>query len=280
MPHDSDLRCLGPHLHTLCAHNPSPMTGAGTQSYFIGQHELLLVDPGPDLPDQCARLLQAIAALDGRLCGIVLTHLHRDHAPAARALHASTGAPIYAMPATPADSLQLQDLPLQALHDGQLLATDGGDLRTVHTPGHVDNHCCFWWESGGDLLTGDHLITGSTVVIIPPYGHMGRYMDSLERLSHWPIRRLLPGHGAPMRDAQAVIAATLAHRRARAAKVLAQLRPESEALASLLTRVYDDAPTHLHALAALSLQAHLLQLQEEGLAEESASGWRLTASSR
>ncbi len=279
MPADADLQCLGPKLHTLRAHNPSFMTGAGTQSYFIGRDELLIVDPGPDLPDQCDRLLHAIAALDARLCGIVLTHLHRDHAPAARALHARTGAPIYAMAADRKDSLQVQDLPLQPLHEGQLLMSDGGALRVVHTPGHVDNHCCFWWEAGGDLLTGDHLITGSTVVIIPPYGHMGRYMASLERLSHWPIERLLPGHGAPMQDAQGVISATLAHRRARADKVLAQLQAQSRDLATLLACVYDDVPIHLHALAALSLQAHLLHLQEQDLAIEDAQGWRLTASS-
>ncbi len=275
-----ELQNLGAAIHTLRANNPGLMTGAGTQSYLIGHRQLLLVDPGPDLPEQSGRLLAAVDALQAQVCGIVLTHLHRDHAAAAAQLQAQTHAPIYAMPAHPEDGLQVQGLDIRRLQDGDDIACDRGSLRVIHTPGHVDNHCCFWWPSSGDLLTGDHLITGSTVVIIPPYGHMGRYMQSLQRLLDLPLRRLLPGHGAAMSEALAIVAATLRHRRDREAKVRAALQQQAQELTALLPRVYDDVAVHLHPIAALSLQAHLIHLQEQGQACATASGWRLTASSR
>ena len=43
-------------------------------------------------------------------------------------------------------------------------------MRALHTPGHVSNHYCFLLEEEGLLFAGDHIMNGSTVVIIPPGG--------------------------------------------------------------------------------------------------------------
>ena len=61
----------------------------------------------------------------------------------------------------------------------------------VHTPGHASNHLCYLVERNDTeaghrsrrlLLSGDHVMGGSTVVISPPDGDMAQYMTSLERL--------------------------------------------------------------------------------------------------
>ncbi len=66
-------------------------------------------------------------------------------------------------------------------HD-QLLATAEFTLRAVHTPGHVGNHYCYFLEEEGMLFAGDHIMNGSTVVIIPPSGDMKAYIESLQLL--------------------------------------------------------------------------------------------------
>ena len=76
----------------LLARNPSPFTYFGTQTYLVGEEELVVIDPGPDIPEHVEAI---VAALDGRpLAAIACTHTHRDHSPASRALKEATGAPI------------------------------------------------------------------------------------------------------------------------------------------------------------------------------------------
>ena len=41
-------------------------------------------------------------------------------------------------------------------------------LEAVHTPGHASDHLCWLIRQSRTLLTGDHLMHGSTVVIRPP----------------------------------------------------------------------------------------------------------------
>ena len=60
----------------------SPTTG--TQTYLIGEREVAVIDPGPDLPEHLDALEKAIG---GRpVAAIMCTHTHRDHSPAARPL--------------------------------------------------------------------------------------------------------------------------------------------------------------------------------------------------
>src|SRR6059058_326476 len=74
------LEQLEPGVARLLAHNPSAFTYFGTQTYLIGEQELAVIDPGPDLPEH----IEAIeAAIGGRpVRAIMCTHTHRDHSPA------------------------------------------------------------------------------------------------------------------------------------------------------------------------------------------------------
>ncbi len=273
----SDLVTLGPGLHRLTAHNPGIMTGQGTQSYLIGQRRMTLVDPGPDLPDQVPRIMQALAELGASLECIVLTHTHRDHSPAAALLQDQLSVPVLGCP--PTDLLRQDTCTriTRILSDGEVLTTECGPLRVIATPGHVGNHLSYYLEDRGDVLTGDHVIAGSTVVIIPPSGHMGDYMASLQRLLDTQAHRILPGHGDPLEPAAPVLEWTLAHRRQRELKVMQMLHTLPGDVAGLTPRVYDDVPVQLHPVAQFSLLAHLLWLEEQGLARQDAFGiWGLT----
>ena len=270
---------LSPHVWRVTANNPGLMTGPGTNSYLLlGAQAVACVDPGPDDAAHRAALLAAIAASGRPLTHILLTHTHRDHSPGSPALAAATGARILGMSPLAEDPSQDRATVIdEVLADSQVWDALGWPLQVVHTPGHVENHCCFHDPAEGWVLTGDHLIQGSTVVIIPPHGRLGDYLRSLDKLLPLAPRALLPGHGTVIAEAEALIRWTLAHRLQREAKVLACLGTAPEPLEQLVARVYDDVPERLHAVARLSLWAHLIKLGEDGRAQESHGQWSLSA---
>src|SRR5829696_2476922 len=83
---------VSPLVRRIVAGNPSPYTFTGTCSYIVGRGRVAILDPGPDLPGHVAALLNAVRG--EKVTHIVVSHTHRDHSPASRAIKAATGAPI------------------------------------------------------------------------------------------------------------------------------------------------------------------------------------------
>lgn len=268
---------VAPGVHRVLAPNPSFMTGPGTNSYLVGRQELVVIDPGPDSAGHVQALLAAAQQVGGEIRHILVTHTHKDHSPAARALAEATGAAISGRKPFPDDPAQ--DVATTITHElghGEVFRWSEGAITALHTPGHVGNHICYWLGAEKLLFTGDHLINGSTVVIIPPSGHMGDYIRSLELLLDYQIAQIAPGHGDIIDNAEALIRHTIAHRLRREAKVLEKLRELGDAdLPTLVVPVYDDVSPALHALAQYSLLAHLIKLREEGKVSEQAECWRV-----
>lgn len=271
---------LNSRVWRVTAANPGLMTGPGTNSYLLlGEDRVACVDPGPADPAHLDALLSAVSASGRPLTDILLTHTHRDHSPGSGALAARTGARIHGCPPLAEDPSQDRDTVIdQVLADGQCWTGLGWPLTVIATPGHVENHLCFLDAEQGWLLTGDHLIQGSTVVIIPPHGRLGDYLASLRKLLDQPVRALLPGHGTVIDDARTAIEGTIAHRLRREDKLLARFPVGTRCeLMALVAQVYDDVPVQLHPVARFSLWAHLIKLAEEGRARETADGWQRLA---
>ena len=255
---------ISPRVWRVVAPNPSALTGPGTNTYLVGGDRPLVIDPG--VHDE-AHLERILAIAGGAIESVVCTHSHPDHSPGAAELRKRTGARVYGLPA-PRDPYQDPSYaPDVELRDGELVGNRDLGLRVVATPGHVSNHACLLLEDEGILFTGDHLMQGATVVIIPPEGSMRDYLASLRRLQHMPVTALAPGHGSVIPDAQAEIARVIAHRLGREAKVVAALSARSRAtIDELVPVVYDDVPVSLHGWARHSLLAHAIKLVEEGRA--------------
>lgn len=268
---------LSPLVTRVLAPNPGFMTGPGTNSYLIGRKEIAVLDPGPALPAHVAGLLSAAQAIGGRIRWIVLTHTHLDHAPAALELQKRTGARILGQAPLEGDPAQASVAIDQHLEHGDVLAAAEFQLQALHTPGHVGNHLCYLLTEERQLFSGDHLINGSTVVIIPPSGNMADYIRSLEMLALQDIETIAPGHGDLIANAQGLVQYTIKHRLAREAKVLGKLEAEPQSISLLTPLVYDDVNPALHPVAQFSLQAHLIKLRDEGRVAESTEGWSLPA---
>ena len=85
------LEPVAPMIRRIVARNPSAFTFRGTGTYVVGHGEVAVIDPGPDLADHVEALLTGLAG--EQVTQIRITHTHRYHSPAARALQAATGAP-------------------------------------------------------------------------------------------------------------------------------------------------------------------------------------------
>src|ERR1700759_1048927 len=81
---------LSARLRRVIADNGGPFTFTGTCTYIVGRGEVAIIDPGPDNAAHVAALVEATKG--ERVANIVITHTHRDHAPASRALQQATGA--------------------------------------------------------------------------------------------------------------------------------------------------------------------------------------------
>jgi glyoxylase-like metal-dependent hydrolase (beta-lactamase superfamily II) len=260
-------------VRRILAPNPDIFTGPGTNTYLIGQDQVAVVDPGPVGDVHVQRVATAGA---GAIRWILVTHTHPDHSPAAAALAEITGAEVLGFDAR--DGFE----PDTEIGEGWRLRTKEFDLTALHTPGHASNHLCYLLERERTLFSGDHIMSGSTVVIPPPDGDMAAYMQALRRLETLrpPVVRIVPGHGDVITDPLAKVQEYLAHRGAREEAIYGVLREAGRATVDeLVAVVYVDVAAAYHPIARHSVWAHLRKLAQEGRAESEdvddlSSTWR------
>jgi glyoxylase-like metal-dependent hydrolase (beta-lactamase superfamily II) len=212
------------------APNPSPLTLDGTNTYVVGSW---VVDPGP--ADEGHLAAVRAAAADG-IEGVVLTHAHADHSEGAELL----GAPV-------------------------TLPTDGDELgpfSVVATPGHSPDSVSLLY--GRICFCGDTVLGVGSVFIDPWEGSLSAYMDSLRRLRGIELDVICPGHGPYVGDPHAKLDEYIEHRMDRERRLVAALRSGLREQDELLDEVWSDAPAELRPAAALTLQAHLDKLRDEG----------------
>ena len=185
----------------------------------IGAYEIdgLVVDPGPST---CIDAL--LAGLDHEPRGLLLTHIHLDHAgasgslverfPGLRVYVHEIGAPHLIDPSKLLDSagrlygddmerLWGEVLPVPAEN---VVALEGGEtvegFRVAHAPGHASHHVAYLDEETGDAYVGD--VAG---VRIPPFDltiaptpppdiDIEAWEGSLQTLASWDPRRLCLTH--------------------------------------------------------------------------------------
>ncbi|RRD67760.1 MBL fold metallo-hydrolase [Comamonadaceae bacterium OH2310_COT-174] len=272
-------RALLRHVQRLTAPNAGLMTGPGTNTYLIGEPATgyIVLDPGPDDAQHLQRIVQHTGA---QVRHIVCSHSHPDHSPGAAPLQAlvqaaAGGLPsIYGMASGPHARRDSRFTPEQPLGTGDTLVLQGqlGDGRVVrhslhalHTPGHTANHLCFVLEEDGLLFSGDHILGGTTTVVLPPDGSMQAFLDSLDLLqqacTRWGIEFILPAHGHVLDQAPQVIAQLRHHRLQREAKVLQAIEQAPQGTVDdWLASAYADAPRALWPVARYSLLAHVQRL--------------------
>ena len=254
--------------------NPGLMTGPGTNSYLIGTNRLCILDPGPADESQYENFMRAIGS--AKLEAIVVTHTHGDHSPGARRLAETTGAKMIGLAAPLGPGQDMTFAPDRGYANREVLDFSEYKLELIYTPGHVSNHVCYLLQETKVLFTGDHILQGTTSVILPPDGSMQDYLKSLSLLRDESIHYLAPGHGGVMDEPMKEIDLLIAHRLKREKKIFERLRSLGACnLEKLVIAAYDDVEPHLLPWAKKTLLAHLIKLKAEGFVEEVGNAWKV-----
>ena len=266
------LEQVAPGVRRIVANNPGPFTFRGTGTYVVGEGEVAVIDPGPDLEEHVDALLKG---LEGEhVTHILVTHTHRDHSPAAAAVKAATGAPTYSFgphaggrggEAAVEEGGDWDFMPDVTTKDGDEIVGPGWRFEAVHTPGHTSNHLCFALPDSGILFSGDHVMGWSTSVIAPPDGDMAAYMASLDKLLERRDSVYWPTHGPAITEPKNHVRAFIAHRREREAGIIACLEAGIPRVDAMVERLYIGLNPNLKRAAGRSVLAHLVDLAGRGI---------------
>lgn len=238
-------------IERILAPNPGLYTGPGTNTYLLrsGQ-DVIVVDPGPIIPSHAAEITAAVG--DATVVAVIATHTHPDHAPMANPLASELGAPVMGYAEGPGFR------PDVTLDDGDEVMCGGDVIRSIHTPGHTADHLCFLTRD--TLLTGDHIMGGSTVII----EDAAAYLDSLYRVQDLRVHRIEPGHGDAIDDAGRVVAQYIEHRLEREREILAAVLGGVATVGDLVDVVYAAVPVGLRPAAVHQVRVQLTKLSGDG----------------
>lgn len=263
---------LTPLVQRVVADNPGPFTYTGTGVYIIGDKNVAVIDPGPQTPKHIDALN---AALAGRtVTHVLVTHHHIDHSPLAAPLAKQHGCKVYGYgkQVRPPDGGEVRleagdDLsfkPDVEIRDGHVIEGDGWTVEAIHTPGHTSNHLCFLLRDENILFSGDHIMGWSTSVVSPPDGHMGDYLNSLERILARKVKQIWPTHGPSIDNPEEFVSAYIAHRHVREDQICKALSEGLSSIGDIVAKLYVDVDKRLHPAAAHSVLSHLIHMRETG----------------
>jgi glyoxylase-like metal-dependent hydrolase (beta-lactamase superfamily II) len=269
------LAVLNPIL--LEAHNPSPMTGRGNNTYLIaGAGTAGLIDAGPGDDRHLAAVARVLTDHRAVLRDVLVTHAHADHAAGAAALAAAHRHARFVKYPWPGEDARY-DVEWQPVRDEEeLMVADTVPLRVIHTGGHSPDHVVFWHEATRSAFTGDLVVQGSSVMIHSSRGgDLRQYLAALERLLALGPRTLYPAHGPVITAPEPVLSGYLAHRRHRERQVVAALEAGHSTVQAIADFIYDGLEPTLMAAARENVRAHLEKLRSEGAARCEQDRWSL-----
>jgi hydroxyacylglutathione hydrolase len=197
--------------------------GPSANLVLVGGERPVLVDSGSGSVASLAQTHAFLAShglAAGDLAWLALTHFHADHVGGA----ASLGVPVAAHAleaaivndrdprACDARWLAFSVGPYfvsRALADGDMVE----GLQVIHTPGQTPGHVAYWHAEEGVAITGD-LLQAADVGWVPfggPWaeGALDAMIASLRRIAALEPRMTIPGHGPPVTDVPAAVAANL-----------------------------------------------------------------------
>jgi glyoxylase-like metal-dependent hydrolase (beta-lactamase superfamily II) len=128
----------------------------------------------------------------------------------------------------------------EPLTPGTRVPTALGDWEVIETTGHAPSQVCLHLPGQGILIVGD--VVGP---VLAPFFDLGfspdpvaEHIDSLRRLQALEVRQILPGHGRPLDDPNALLAANLAGIEARVERLDQEIRAAPGTGWELFTRVH------------------------------------------
>ncbi|MBO6242468.1 MAG: MBL fold metallo-hydrolase [Butyrivibrio sp.] len=187
----------------------------GTNCYFIYDPDaecnsgeckhVIVFDPA----DQGAKIFEKLTEKGFVIDLILLTHAHFDHIGGAQELRELSNARIYCYEkerAMCSDAylnlsndygMHLKISPDGFCEDGEIITAAGMSCKLIATPGHTSGSCCYYFEDGGILVSGDTLFEESVGRTDFPTGSTSELIRSVkEKIFPLPDETIVyPGHG-------------------------------------------------------------------------------------
>lgn len=185
----------------------------GSNVYYVNTSPAVIIDGGhPSHALETTELLKSHVPLDN-VGYFLATHSHPDHIGAANYLKEQLNVRLCIY--HPAKNEKLTPLHKQEinlditdpvydhiLNDGEEIILNDDIIRVIHTPGHADDHCCFYFVNRKFLFTGD-LIANNDIGFLnlnKPYTEALEELQlSVAKCMKIETRRTFSGHGEAYR---------------------------------------------------------------------------------
>jgi len=257
---DNDIISVCPGVRVVPVRSPTLPPATHTNVWILGEHHVTVVDPASPYEEEQERLDEILEMF--MVERILLTHHHHDHIGGAVALQKTTGAKIAAHPLT-RDRLDFEVN--EILTEGDVVDTDAGFWRVIHTPGHAPGHIVLFNGGLSTFVAGDMVAGVGTILLDPPEGNLAEYLESLEQMMSLNPERLLPAHGPVIPDGTTYLKDYITHRHMRSEQIISALAAspgmnEQQLAAKIYSGLIPDA---FLGVAARQVLTHLKWLESE-----------------
>ncbi|GCF15448.1 flavoprotein [Haloarcula mannanilytica] len=161
--------------------------------FLITGDRTVLVDVGNEFD-----VVSAVADHTDDLDAVIVTHTHYDHVNNLDSVVDAFDVPVYGYD-TDQDGIE------HAIADDETVQLGDHDYRALHTPGHKDDHLCFYSDAAGVLFAGDLVFAnGSFGRTDLEEGDRDLLVDSIERVLSVvdeDLQAMHTGHGPSVTDA-------------------------------------------------------------------------------
>lgn len=204
----------------LMIHRIGPFVSFDSNIYLLTGEQNILIDAGTGLSSQeVTRSIKKVLGEDGKLDTILLTHCHFDHIGGVPYLVSAFGCKVYAGYADATAirngdynytlshdfGVDIPPIPVEDLHEGDIIDSSESRLRVIETPGHTMGGVSFYDEISSSLFSGDTVFSNGYGRTDFNGGSLEVLRKSIRKLCNTPVKGLYPGHGLPVSDGSAAI---------------------------------------------------------------------------
>jgi len=161
--------------------------------FLVTGDRTVLVDVGNEF-DVVSAVEEHVDALDA----VAVTHTHYDHVENLDSVVDAFDVPVYGYD-TEQDGIE------HAIAEDETIRLGDHDYRALHTPGHKNDHLCFYSAGAGVLFAGDLVFAnGSFGRTDLEEGNRDLLVDSIERVLSVvdeDLQEMHTGHGPSVTDA-------------------------------------------------------------------------------
>ncbi|MFY4814213.1 MBL fold metallo-hydrolase [Haloarcula sp. AONF1] len=161
--------------------------------FLVTGERTVLVDVGNEFD-----VVSAVEEHVDNIDAVAVTHTHYDHVENLDSVVDAFDVPVYGY-GTDQDGIE------HAIADDETIQLGDHDYRALHTPGHKNDHLCFYSDDAGILFAGDLVFAnGSFGRTDLDEGNRDLLVDSIDRVLSVvdeDLQEMHTGHGPSVTDA-------------------------------------------------------------------------------